>query len=209
MNTAERKGNSSRIKVAVMSAELAGTYRPVDKTAVVRIFDSSPRSRRKYPRLQEGLFTDIFEYIFDDISVERMPPEELSSMIRDHEMVLFDEDIAGKLLDDVFSIRDECETILVHCNIGLSRSPAVAAAIMDLLESINYALIPTPDHLDWLDEKMGVSSFLSQSKMEGFKRTTSTGLRKIYPYNVHVYETLVSVGKKKHRKNKFSGGKIL
>ncbi len=199
MNRAKRKSNGSHVRIAVMSAELAGAYKPVDRTAVVRIFDSSHRSRRKYPRLKEGLFSNIFEYVFDDISVERMPPEELSSMIRDHGMILFDEDIAGKLLDDVISISDECETIIIHCNIGLSRSPAVAAAVMDLLGRINYALIPTPDHLDWLDEKMGVSSFLSRSRMKGFKKTTSDGLRKIYPYNVHVYETLVKVGKKKYR----------
>ncbi len=184
--------------MAVMSAERAASYEPHDRTAVIRIFDSSRRSQKTYPRLQKRMFVDIFEYVFDDIQVERLSLRELREMIRDHGMVVFNEGIAEKLLDDIVSIKDACETILVHCNIGMSRSPAVAAGIMDLVERINYALIPTPDHLDWLDEKMGVSSFLRGSKMKGFKKTTSKGLKNLYPYNVHVYETLLKVGKRKY-----------
>jgi hypothetical protein len=186
------------MKVAVMSAELAGSYRPVDRTVVIRIFDSSKRSQKTYPRLKKGLYVDIFEYVFDDIPVERIYPDELDKIVRDDRLILFDESIAERILDDIVSIKDDFETILVHCNIGMSRSPAVAAAVMDLVERINYALIPTPDHIQWLDEKMGVSSFLSRSKMKGFKKTTSKGLKNIYPYNLHVYETLVKVGKKKY-----------
>ncbi len=186
------------VKVMVMSAELAGSYTPHDKTAVVRIFDSSRRARKTYPRLREGLFEGIFEYIFDDIQVDRLSPDELHEMVRDHGMVVFSEAIAEKLLDDIVSIKDVCETILIHCNIGMSRSPAVAAGIMDLVDRINYALIPTPDHLGWLDERMGVSSFLRRSQLKGFKKTSSRGLKNLYPYNVHVYETLVKVGRKKY-----------
>lgn len=196
------KGKKLPLKVAVMSAELAGSYKPVDRTAVVRIFDSSRRAQKTYPRLKEGLYVDIFKYVFDDIPVERISPDQLDKIIRDDRLVLFDEGIAERILDDIFSIRDDCETILVHCNVGLSRSPAVAAAVMDLVEKINYALIPTPDNLAWLDGKMGVSSFLRRSKMKGFRKTTSKGLKNIYPYNVHVYETLVKVGMRNKRSGK-------
>lgn len=186
------------MKVVVMSAELAGSYKPVDKTAVVRIFDSSRRSQKMYPQLKEKFYVDIFKYVFDDIPVDRISPDELDKIIRDDRLILFNESIAEKILDDVVSIKDACETLLVHCNVGLSRSPAVAAAVMDLLERINYALIPTPDNLEWLEEKMGVSSFLRPSNMKGFRKTTSRGLKTIYPYNAHVYETLVKVGKRKN-----------
>jgi len=182
-----------------MSAELAGFYRPVDRTAAVRIFDSSRRSQKTYPQLQEKLYADIFKYVFDDIPVERMSQDDLDKIVREDRLILFSESIAEKILEDVFLIKDACETLLVHCNAGLSRSPAVALAVMDVLERINYALIPTPDNLEWLEEKMGVSSFLRPSKMKGFKKTTSKGLKTMYPYNQHVYETLVKVGKRKNR----------
>ena len=193
------------MKVIVMSAEMTGGFAPSDRTAVVRILDSSRRSQKTYPRLQERLYLEIFRYVFDDITLERMSPDELDKVIRDDGRVLFDETIAEKILDDIASIEKDCETLLVHCNLGLSRSPAVAAGVMDLIERIDHALIPTPDHLKWLEEKMGVSSFLSPSRVRGFKKTTSKGLKTIYPYNEHVYETLVRVGKRKYRKSRRSG----
>ena len=188
------------MKVLIMSAELSGSYKPTDRTAVVRIFDSNRRLRQTYPQLQERLYLNIFKYVFDDISVERTAPDQLDKIIREDRLILFDENIAEQILDDVVSIKDDCETLLVHCNMGLSRSPAVAAAIMDLLERTDFALIPTPDNLEWLEEKIGVSSFLRPSKVRGFRKTTSKGLKSIYPYNEHVYETLVKVGKRKSGK---------
>jgi len=181
-----------------MSAELAGSYKPVDKTAAVRIFDSSRRSQKMYPHLKEGLYVDIFHYVFDDIPIERMPQDHLDKILREDHVILFSEGIAEKILDDVLLTVNACETLLVHCNEGLSRSPAVALAVMDLLEKVTYALIPTPDNLQWLEEKMGVSSFLSPSSIEGFMKTTSKGLKTMYPYNQHVYETLVKIGKRKN-----------
>ena len=185
------------MKVIVMSAELAGSYTPVDTTAAVRIFDSSRRSRKTYPHIQERLYADVFTYVFDDIPVERMARDHLDKILREDHVVLFSEGIAEKILDDVVVTVNACETLLVHCNEGLSRSPAVALALMDLVERVSHALIPAPDNLEWLEKKMGVSSFLSPSNVEGFMETTSKGLKTMYPYNRHVYETLVRVGKRR------------
>lgn len=37
--------------------------------------------------------------------------------------------LAAEILDFVASVWDQAETFLIHCDVGLSRSPAVAAAL--------------------------------------------------------------------------------
>src|SRR6266508_1251473 len=104
MKTAEADDERKiHLKVLIMSAELSGFYKPTDRTAVVRIFDSNRHLRKTYPQLQERLYLNIFEYVFDDISVERTAPDQLDKIIREDRLILFNENIAEKILDDVVS----------------------------------------------------------------------------------------------------------
>lgn len=43
--------------------------------------------------------------------------------------ILFDEDFANRVWDFVFEVKDKVEVLMIHCEAGVARSPAIAAAI--------------------------------------------------------------------------------
>ena len=45
--------------------------------------------------------------------------------------VLINRDIAAKILEDFSKLKNKAESLAIHCRAGLSRSPAVAAALND------------------------------------------------------------------------------
>lgn len=49
--------------------------------------------------------------------------------VADHGMTLFDRSHAEKILSFIRRYTDEVDLLVVHCNAGMSRSPAVAAAL--------------------------------------------------------------------------------
>ena len=55
------------------------------------------------------------------------------------EVPLFNEDHAREILDFVGQVWDKVELLMIHCNVGMSRSPAVAAAI-DLIFNRNRSV---------------------------------------------------------------------
>lgn len=60
----------------------------------------------------------VLRLSFADADVQQDPP-----------LVLFDRERAIEIRDFVLAHRDRAELVVVHCDAGLSRSPAVAAAI--------------------------------------------------------------------------------
>ena len=67
---------------------------------------------------------DLLQLEFWDISTSA---ESLG--LRGEGILSFEEDHATQILDFVHDMWDQVECFLIHCDAGLSRSPAVAAAI--------------------------------------------------------------------------------
>jgi predicted protein tyrosine phosphatase len=85
-------------------------------------FVSIPRRRRR----------GILQLAFADM-VEPLPG-----------LILFDRDHAHDILDFVTHYWPRIETLMVHCEQGLSRSPAVAAAIARLKQGKNRRFFQAP-----------------------------------------------------------------
>ena len=90
-------------------------------TRYVVISVRDPRRRKPKVRQQPGLL-DMLYLAFDD--AEPSPNFELPSSIR-----LMTPGDAREIWDFVGRYRDRAGTIVVHCEQGMSRSPAIAVAI--------------------------------------------------------------------------------
>ena len=95
------------------------------QTAYVVISITDPGSRPA--RIQRcAVFRDVLRLQFHDampLTIFKMPPN----------IVVMDEDHAKSIWQFVRQWQEKVETIVVHCEQGMSRSPAVAAAICKVL----------------------------------------------------------------------------
>jgi predicted protein tyrosine phosphatase len=73
-------------------------------------------SGREHPVLSEANRVGLLRLVFDDIT----QPDTSRS---------FTPALAGEILDFVARVWDKVEVLLIHCDVGLSRSLAVAAAL--------------------------------------------------------------------------------
>ena len=95
---------------------------PDKPTYAIRIASPGFNNLREFPLENSPLYVGISEYIFDDAD----------DFYRPEWAVMFDEDIAGRVLQDFEIHRDGCESLLVHCSKGENRSPAVAIALNEI-----------------------------------------------------------------------------
>jgi len=120
------ESNMSIQKVMVLSHSKAARFK-VDITDqpvyLIRIFNSPdslallPYARLKYPEQ----FKIIRTYVFDDIS-----------QFTDNDLVLFNDEIADRIITDFDNDGKDCQMLLIHCWAGKSRSPAVAIALSEI-----------------------------------------------------------------------------
>jgi predicted protein tyrosine phosphatase len=87
------------------------------RSAYIVVSISDPGSRRPKAKKQSGL-RDVLHLTFHDTE----PPTTAS-------MVLMTPKQAGQIVDFVERHQRDVETVVVHCEAGMSRSPAVAAAL--------------------------------------------------------------------------------
>ena len=73
-------------------------------------------SGREHPVLSEANCVGLLRLVFDDITQPGTPRS-------------FTPALATEILDFVARVWDKVEVLLIHCDVGLSRSPAVAAAL--------------------------------------------------------------------------------
>jgi predicted protein tyrosine phosphatase len=76
-----------------------------------------------WPKLNKCQLVDLLQISFFDL--DRIPDE----CTNEDKIVLFNEDHARRIWEFVESVWDRVDLILVHCLAGVSRSPAVAAAV--------------------------------------------------------------------------------
>ena len=73
-------------------------------------------SGQEHPVLSVANRVGLLRLVFDDITQPDTPQS-------------FTPALAAEILDFVASVWDQAEAFLIHCDVGLSRSPAVAAAL--------------------------------------------------------------------------------
>ena len=99
------------------------------RTAYVVISITDPGSRPARIQRPAG-FRDVLRLQFHDampLTIFKMPPN----------IVVMDEDHAKLIWQFVRQWQEKVETIVVHCEQGMSRSPAIAAAICWVLNGDN------------------------------------------------------------------------
>jgi len=113
-------------KVMVLSHTRAAMFKAELKDQpiyLIRIFNtpnwlaSVPYDELQHPEQ----FKIIQSYTFDDIS-----------RFNDNELVSFNDKMAKKIITDFDNEGKDCQTLLVHCWAGKSRSPAVAIALSEI-----------------------------------------------------------------------------
>lgn len=107
------------MEISVLSREMARKRIPDKPELLIGILDSKPFTNVPIVPVKSMLRADYLTYVFDDIAATYQ------------DYVLIDEDIAGRILEDFSRFKGKIESLAVHCRAGLSRSPAVAAALND------------------------------------------------------------------------------
>lgn len=113
----------------IMSLSKAVEYIPAQKTYAIRIYSGNPQSNLSANslRLQPSEnWIHIGEYNFDDIF-----PYNSSQFPK---YVLFNEEIAKKILREFSEYRQDSKNLLVHCSQGLNRAPAIGIALNEIFE---------------------------------------------------------------------------
>ena len=171
-------------KIIILPKEEAIAYKPSSPTVAFRIFDAM-KDGGYGPKgcLQQGYF-NTFCFTFDDVDVTKHTPESLSRTIKaDGIKKIFDESLAAKVISSFEVVMGLCDTLMVHCRAGASRSPAVAAALMDLY-SIKKAIVPRDTIDDFAPEGSGLVSVKRQTIEDAFS------------YNRHVYNLIIREAQK-------------
>ena len=102
---------AARKHFEVRSARNAEFFRSDRPWAAISI-----TSGHEHPALCETNRVGLLRLVFDDITQSDMPQS-------------FTPSLAAEILDFVASVWDKADSIPIHCDVGLSRSPAVAAAL--------------------------------------------------------------------------------
>ncbi|MEI7718967.1 MAG: hypothetical protein WCI72_03800 [archaeon] len=116
--------------IHVFDATSAREFNPVTRTIAIRCMSSENGrvyERVKYGELDSRKYVAILPLTFDDI----LPCMEKSAIGGDRDLIAFKEEQAREIGDFLGAYWGEFEDIMVHCNGGASRSPAVGAAIGD------------------------------------------------------------------------------
>lgn len=93
-------------------------FKPVNRTYAIRIFSNAHKDEPKRDLIESPLYVKITRYYLDDITSEQ---ESLQGL-------------ALKILQDFQSHKDNCDSLLVHCIFGKSRSPAVGIALNEIFK---------------------------------------------------------------------------
>lgn len=109
------KAARSAPEIMVLSREDAEAYEPSGREICISIFDPDAEPARVSPR-----FTSVLRLSFDDVTQMGEPTDILFA--RDHAEVIT-RFIAGW---------PTAERVVIHCNMGVSRSPGVALGLCDL-----------------------------------------------------------------------------
>lgn len=126
--------------IDVLSASMAERFVPKVPTIAMRIYGS----RGEYePLIDSPLYIATFKYRFEDLGPEDLDPNELERK----GFILFDDEIARRIITAFAVNRHNAQGLMVHCKAGEGRSAGVASGLNDA-----FSLGANPG--DWETPKM-------------------------------------------------------
>jgi predicted protein tyrosine phosphatase len=122
------------MKILVSTRDEVGRFATSGKAACISINDSN-----QAPALLPASIDDahVLRLQFDDVDGS-------NETWHNRPVVMFNESLAESILDFWHQVKDQIDVLLVHCNAGMCRSPAVAAVIEH---------IHTGEDQHWFDRK--------------------------------------------------------
>lgn len=85
----------------------------------------------EFPKLNKVKNLGVLQLVFSD--AEGANDDNVPMLASGDQITLFTKEMARNILDFVETHKEKVETILVHCEAGLCRSPAIAAALSKIL----------------------------------------------------------------------------
>lgn len=118
------------MEIVILDRLSARDYEPKNnKTSIIRIYESSGDI---LSLKHDSKFKNVFTYRFDDIDVD------IKNNVSE-KLYGISPDCAKQIIEDFKNIKDNTDTLIVHCMAGISRSPAIAFALNEIfnLESLD------------------------------------------------------------------------
>jgi predicted protein tyrosine phosphatase len=114
--------------IVILNRKESAKYTPSKSTYAIRIRDFN--GRKRLPRLVDSpLFKEVKIYRFDDADPDSNGRGPLK------------EGLPEKIITDFQKLKDGCECLMIHCNQGESRSPAVGLALNDIFNLVKIILL--------------------------------------------------------------------
>jgi len=123
-------------KIIVFNKKDAKNYIPKDKAIIIRMGDSLP-----FPKLK-GSYIEEKSFYFSDVDA-----------ISDYAIT---NDDAKEIISFVDKYINKVNEIIVHCEYGQGRSPAVAFAISEYLKSKNISI----EEQNYLDKYPNINKYI-------------------------------------------------
>ena len=109
-------------------------YQPEVPTYALSIFSSDQKDDALWekPLVESPSYIQKRKYYFDDNH-----PRDLRW---DRTLIILDENLAERIIQEFATDKDRCEALLVHCTRGKNRSPAIGIALNEIFELGNDTL---------------------------------------------------------------------
>jgi len=127
------------MKIWILNYLEAREFDPEELTLAVRIFDPGATKlehNKPVPLKCSTLWLDEVRLEFEDIDIWSYQQEGGVALARrlQEERKCFDERMAEFMLAETARTIKKAQALMIHCNAGLSRSPAVARALVERFE---------------------------------------------------------------------------
>jgi len=124
------------MEFVVCSKMRAETWNPVEKRHVIISITHTEDPQVTRPATNAHTL-EVLRLVFDDL--DKQPGPATTRAIG--QMVIFDHHMADKIID--LMLKHAPEVVIVHCGMGQSRSPAVAAALSRWFNGDDSAFFPS------------------------------------------------------------------
>lgn len=122
------------MKICVLNYELAREFEPIEPTLAIRIFDPDCErtdGNNAQQKLKDNpLWTTQLCYTFEDIDLTTVEEDRERFTRLQKGYKCFDILTAKKLVQDFEANYKKATALMIHCNAGISRSVAIAAALI-------------------------------------------------------------------------------
>lgn len=122
----------------------ARNFKPVEPTIALRIFDpgtaKNPKDKdgdwRNGPKapFPSELYEAVWSYTFDDVLYDGYPEDYARELMARPNYYPLSANVADDIVRRFIRVKDDISAMLFHCHAGVSRSVAVAHALVEMFE---------------------------------------------------------------------------